>query len=95
MAWRNVNNQTTRPVEIHSVNYIDTAGTVTEVRYDRGEKYEGGENDSLTWVDTVGCPEILRARWVQRMSIHIGCITTWIRGRSLRRATSHGVRIST
>jgi hypothetical protein len=50
--WRYVTltNQTTRPVEIHSVNYIDTAGTVTEVRYDRGEKYEGGENDSLTWV---------------------------------------------
>ena len=49
--WRYVTlrNVSSRPVEIHSLNYVRADGTVDTTEYARGEKYEGGPDDTLTW----------------------------------------------
>jgi len=50
--WRYVTltNLSTRPVEIYSLHYVRTDGSTYTVGYERGEKYEGGGEDELTWV---------------------------------------------
>ena len=49
--WRYVTlrNVSSRPVEIHSLNYVRADGTLYTTEYERGEKYEGGPDDTLTW----------------------------------------------